>query len=391
MQRLELFFPRRGAILHHLPWLKITIIAIISFCACGRPVGESPLAGAQRCSQSLCGPLSSQHGEHTTPSLQQRRSLRPPPTPTPSPTPSATSLPSAPASLPAYPLLRACPSLTTGSLELTGMSSPSLPVSRYFSRFWRPDVSHPPYIHTVLAIIGYQPASPAPSCRLQNSANVELCIVCRIPSFLTAYSLRPPPSFSQWVRSSPSHTPVSAFVPRASHCPTSRHTTTRSFALGAPRQSLRASQCFPYPLLPRVAPASSTAPCPPDLWFLADGAQTAESNGAPPVSPSRTSPSPPVSAAGSSLDEEHLNRATNLATAAAPQTVSSTNPKQAALAANDMNIVRRKLTGYVGFANLPNQWHRKSVRKGFNFNVMVVGMSIPVFGSSPHPPMLCCG
>jgi septin 7 len=39
------------------------------------------------------------------------------------------------------------------------------------------------------------------------------------------------------------------------------------------------------------------------------------------------------------------------------------------------NIVRRKLTGYVGFANLPNQWHRKSVRKGFNFNVMVVGES----------------
>jgi septin 7 len=46
--------------------------------------------------------------------------------------------------------------------------------------------------------------------------------------------------------------------------------------------------------------------------------------------------------------------------------------------ANDLNIVRRKLTGYVGFANLPNQWHRKSVRKGFNFNVMVVGMSASV-------------
>lgn len=42
-------------------------------------------------------------------------------------------------------------------------------------------------------------------------------------------------------------------------------------------------------------------------------------------------------------------------------------------AADNKNIVRRKLTGYVGFANLPNQWHRKSVRKGFNFNVMVVG------------------
>ncbi len=57
------------------------------------------------------------------------------------------------------------------------------------------------------------------------------------------------------------------------------------------------------------------------------------------------------------------------------QSVSSPNPKIAAQAANDQrNIVRRKLTGYVGFANLPNQWHRKSVRKGFNFNVMVVGM-----------------
>jgi septin 7 len=58
----------------------------------------------------------------------------------------------------------------------------------------------------------------------------------------------------------------------------------------------------------------------------------------------------------------------------APQTVTSKDPKAAAQAASDMrNIVRRKLTGYVGFANLPNQWHRKSVRKGFNFNVMVVG------------------
>ena len=61
----------------------------------------------------------------------------------------------------------------------------------------------------------------------------------------------------------------------------------------------------------------------------------------------------------------------------AAQTVSSKDPKAAAQAASDMrNVVRRKLTGYVGFANLPNQWHRKSVRKGFNFNVMVVGMSI---------------
>lgn len=34
---------------------------------------------------------------------------------------------------------------------------------------------------------------------------------------------------------------------------------------------------------------------------------------------------------------------------------------------------------YVGFANLPNQVHRKSVKKGFEFTLMVVG-------KSPHYP-----
>lgn len=79
----------------------------------------------------------------------------------------------------------------------------------------------------------------------------------------------------------------------------------------------------------------------------------------------------------------------------AAQTVSSKDPKAAAAAASDMrNVVRRKLTGYVGFANLPNQWHRKSVRKGFNFNVMVVGESglgkstlvNTLFNTSLYPP-----
>ncbi|KAF9433716.1 hypothetical protein BGZ76_009079 [Entomortierella beljakovae] len=37
--------------------------------------------------------------------------------------------------------------------------------------------------------------------------------------------------------------------------------------------------------------------------------------------------------------------------------------------------LRKKLQGYVGFANLPNQVHRKSVKKGFTFTVMVVGES----------------
>ncbi|KAJ3046083.1 hypothetical protein HDV00_003833 [Rhizophlyctis rosea] len=38
-------------------------------------------------------------------------------------------------------------------------------------------------------------------------------------------------------------------------------------------------------------------------------------------------------------------------------------------------IVKPKLAGYVGFHNLPNQVHRKSVKKGFQFTLMVVGES----------------
>ncbi|AOA64425.1 Component of the septin ring of the mother-bud neck that is required for cytokinesis [Komagataella phaffii GS115] len=41
----------------------------------------------------------------------------------------------------------------------------------------------------------------------------------------------------------------------------------------------------------------------------------------------------------------------------------------------DLKIIRRKLTSYVGFASLPKQWHRKSMKRGFNLNLMVVGQS----------------
>lgn len=41
------------------------------------------------------------------------------------------------------------------------------------------------------------------------------------------------------------------------------------------------------------------------------------------------------------------------------------------------SVIRKKLMGYVGFANLPNQVHRKSVRKGFQFTAMVVGELTP--------------
>lgn len=45
--------------------------------------------------------------------------------------------------------------------------------------------------------------------------------------------------------------------------------------------------------------------------------------------------------------------------------------------------IRKKLMGYVGFANLPNQVHRKSVRKGFQFTAMVVGAFL--FSSRTRP------
>jgi septin 7 len=89
----------------------------------------------------------------------------------------------------------------------------------------------------------------------------------------------------------------------------------------------------------------------------------------PPSNGTPATASPPSSKPGSPFVER-----SNPMGAGNAQTVTSKDPKAAAQAATDMkNVVRRKLTGYVGFANLPNQWHRKSVRKGFNFNVMVVG------------------
>lgn len=43
--------------------------------------------------------------------------------------------------------------------------------------------------------------------------------------------------------------------------------------------------------------------------------------------------------------------------------------------AHEPHIIRRKLNGFVGFSNLPQQWHQRSIRKGFSLNAMVVGAS----------------
>lgn len=55
------------------------------------------------------------------------------------------------------------------------------------------------------------------------------------------------------------------------------------------------------------------------------------------------------------------------------ETTSTAKKPSVPLPTPEIKIIRRKLNGYVGFANLPKQWHRKSIRKGFNLNLLVVG------------------
>jgi putative ribosome biogenesis GTPase RsgA len=45
------------------------------------------------------------------------------------------------------------------------------------------------------------------------------------------------------------------------------------------------------------------------------------------------------------------------------------------MSSSDVKFPSQDTAGYVGFANLPNQVHRKSVKKGFEFTLMVVGES----------------
>jgi hypothetical protein len=49
------------------------------------------------------------------------------------------------------------------------------------------------------------------------------------------------------------------------------------------------------------------------------------------------------------------------------------SPQPPGSTAAPVRLLSRQLDGYVGFANLPNQVYRKSVKRGFEFTLMVVG------------------
>jgi hypothetical protein len=189
------------------------------------------------------------------------------------------------------------------------------------------------------------PADIAPTCR-----SLSLDDTPSAPAAL----------FTSWVRSSPTSFPVSLF-----HKPRLARPPGHIFAAWRVQRHRCSTQRPPVLLLALLL-------LPGVIYVYRQGLTVSpEANLASPVAPTRASPSPPTSSNGPYAMDETLSRSNGHPQAAT--TVSAKNPKAAAAMANDMNIVRRKLTGYVGFANLPNQWHRKSVRKGFNFNVMVVG------------------
>ena len=57
------------------------------------------------------------------------------------------------------------------------------------------------------------------------------------------------------------------------------------------------------------------------------------------------------------------------------QCVTVPESEMSSSSSSDAKFSSHDTPGYVGFANLPNQVHRKSVKKGFEFTLMVVGES----------------
>ena len=94
----------------------------------------------------------------------------------------------------------------------------------------------------------------------------------------------------------------------------------------------------------------------------------------------RLSASPQIKQEASAAPYEAQNTATVSAVAAAPVAPvasTSSDPANGQILPDQPNIkiIHRNINGYVGFANLPKQWHRRSIRKGFNFNLLCVGCS----------------
>jgi len=101
--------------------------------------------------------------------------------------------------------------------------------------------------------------------------------------------------------------------------------------------------------------------------------------------PSSNPPPPPVTAPrkeSSSSRENPYSSANGVPSAPAPASLKKPEvaPKPRDVSPKPENSppkaqAPRQLDGYVGFANLPNQVYRKSVKRGFEFTLMVVGES----------------
>lgn len=78
---------------------------------------------------------------------------------------------------------------------------------------------------------------------------------------------------------------------------------------------------------------------------------------------------------GSSTSLQSARPASTATAPVVPQAPASTASASASASASAPAILRRKLTSFVGFSNLPQQWHQKSIRQGFDFNLLVVGDS----------------
>ncbi|BFZ13018.1 hypothetical protein BsWGS_16059 [Bradybaena similaris] len=76
---------------------------------------------------------------------------------------------------------------------------------------------------------------------------------------------------------------------------------------------------------------------------------------------------------GGTLDRERLNKKED--TSAVSHTADMDKEKEKERERKYGAEIRKDLEGYVGFANLPNQVYRKSVKRGFDFTLMVVGES----------------